>query len=143
MSLVHFSKETADETSARLLGVLRRATITQPGRYRLVRVSQNDAAALLTQALAVVRDGETFSALVPAASPEPQDFAVFSFHFEADEDNSGFVGWLASQIKEHVGTGVIVICGLSADGAVFDYWGVPMELAEPTLRFIDALRRNG
>ncbi|MGI5346709.1 DUF6196 family protein [Streptomyces sp. CA-250714] len=46
-----------------------------------------------------------------------------AFHFPAAADNSGFVGWLASELKDQLGTGVAVLCGYnSAQGGIYDYW---------------------
>ena len=60
-----------------------------------------------------------------------EPFALFRFHFPDGVDNSGFVGWLASLLKEELGTGVFVTCGSnSLDGGIFDYWGIPSALRE-------------
>lgn len=76
-------------------------------------------------ALALVRDDATWSQLVPYRG-SGRALALFRFHFSPAIDNSGFVGWLASQIKATLGSGVVVICGSnSQDGGIFDYWAVP------------------
>jgi hypothetical protein len=56
----------------------------------------------------VVRDEDLWSALVPLVQ-EPNEpverFGMFSFHFPAGVDNSGFVGWLATLL-----TGRLIDC---------------------------------
>jgi Family of unknown function (DUF6196) len=94
---------------------------------------------LLTKAIAFVRDENVWSALVPSASSKQEQFVIFSFHFPASLDNSGFVGWLASHLKEKTGTGVFVVCGQNSQrGGVFDYWGAPLSVAT---QVIDEVRR--
>ena len=62
-------------------------------------------------------------------------YAVFSCTFDAELDNSEFVGWLATLLKARLGTGVIVVCGFDPHaGGIYDYWGVPADLrAEATV----------
>ena len=80
-------------------------------------------------ALALVRDDNTWSQLVPCEIPSPDLFGVFRFNFPKGANKSGFVGWLATHLKRKFGTGVFVTCGQnSADGGIFDYWGVPAVL---------------
>jgi len=68
----------------------------------------------------------------------------FSFHFEPDLDNSGFVGWLTTHLKEALGTGVVVVCGHNAErGGVFDYWAVPAAMADAALAEVHRLRAAG
>jgi hypothetical protein len=82
-------------------------------------------------ALALVRDDEVWSQLVPCEVLAQELFGLFRFHFPSGADNSGFVGWLASRLKHRFGTGVFVTCGQNGlDGGIFDYWGVPAALAE-------------
>ena len=91
--------------------------------------------------LAFVRDESGWSVLRPALPDSREVFAIFSFHFPAQWDNSGFVGWLASRFKAELGTGVFVICGQnSAAGGIFDYWGVPIELKGRAAMLIEELR---
>ena len=72
-----------------------------------------------------------WSQLAPCGPDAPELFALWRFHFPAGADNSGFVGWLATHMKECFGTGVFVVCGQnSGDGGIFDYWGCPWELRE-------------
>ncbi|MCY1556532.1 hypothetical protein D9M68_932910 [compost metagenome] len=96
---------------------------------------------LLSEALAFVRDENVWSALVPSSKPEQERFILFSFHFQPDLDNSGFVGWLASHLKAEVGTGVLVVCGQNSHrGGIFDYWGAPLSVAEQVIAEVRRLR---
>lgn len=92
-----------------------------------------------SDALALVRDDQVWSQLLPH-SGEGQQFALFRFHFPDGIDNSGFVGWLASLLKEELGTGVFVTCGSNClDGGIFDYWGIPSALREQGFAIIRKL----
>ncbi len=89
-------------------------------------------ASLAGGALALVRDEAVWSALLPASTQTRAEdrYAVVCFHFAAGIPNSGFVGWLATEFKRELGTGVFVVCGHNAaDGGVFDYWGIPRSVA--------------
>jgi hypothetical protein len=83
------------------------------------------------------------SALVPVVpeTAEPVErFGVFSFHFPAGVDNSGFVGWLATHLKRRLGTGVFVVCGSNrARGGIYDHWGCPHALLPQVVAVIDEL----
>jgi len=93
------------------------------------------------QALAIVRDEEVWSFLIPSKNAGSEDFKLFSFHFKDGLDNSGFVGWLASKIKNELGTGVFVVCGQNTDkGGIFDYWGCPIEIADKAIKLVRRLR---
>jgi hypothetical protein len=68
---------------------------------------------------------------------------LWSFHFPTDAPNSGFVGWLASLIKERTGSGVFVVCGYDAErGGVYDHWGCPVAAAAEVLKLLDELRQT-
>ena len=89
----------------------------------------------------MVRDEDSWSWLAPAGPNAVERFALFSFHFPPGVDNSGFVGWLAGQLKRQLGTGVFVVCGQnSRRGGVYDYWGCPTHLREQAIEVIDKLR---
>ncbi|MBE1560455.1 hypothetical protein H4W81_003234 [Nonomuraea africana] len=99
--------------------------------------------ALTADTLAVVRDSESWSRLVPLPqeSGDAERFGIFSFHFPADLDNSGFVGWLAGHLKAELGTGVFVVCGSNrARGGIYDYWGCPVDLLEEAVAVVQTLR---
>lgn len=127
---MYISNESVEETAARLKQVLLLATLKwyeQPYYFREQPVYKF---AFDQDALAMVRDEEVWSYLVPANSEETENFQIFSFHFQDNLDNSGFVGWLAGIIKSRLGSGVFVICGQNtARGGIFDYWGCPVKLA--------------
>jgi len=92
------------------------------------------------EAIAIVRDEQTCSQLVRWDRSDGELFRIFSFHFAEGLDNSGFVGWLASHIKQRTGSGVFVICGQnSGSGGIFDYWGCPIEVAGPVMREVNNL----
>ena len=142
--MVNISKETALQTEVRLRRVIREATLhVFEGAYAF----EEFPLALFSEcanpsALALIRDDEVWSQLMPAGPDEREKFAVCRFHFPSGTDNSGFVGWLASHLKAEFGTGVFVTCGCnSGDGGIFDYWGVPLELAGPVIEEIRALTR--
>lgn len=97
----------------------------------------------LATALAFVRDEDVWSVLAPADAGTQERFRLFSFHFLAGLDNSGFVGWLASHLKTTVGTGVMVVCGQnSTRGGIFDYWGAPESVAEQVVAEVRGLRSS-
>ncbi len=87
-------------------------------------------------ALAVVRDEEVWSYLVPASDNETENFKIFSFHFKDDFDHSGFAGWLAKEL----GSGVFVVCSENSNkGGIFYYWGCPIKIADGVLAFLKKL----
>ncbi|MGN4071212.1 DUF6196 family protein [Burkholderia gladioli] len=131
--MVDISRETAEQTELRLRRVITQAQlVVYPGLYRFDEFPLDrfpDAAR--SDALALVRDDHVWSQLVPCDETRYERFGLFRFHFPEHADNSGFVGWLATHLKRRFGTGVFVTCGQnSAAGGIFDYWGVPAELAD-------------
>jgi hypothetical protein len=120
--MVSVARETADETRRRLRRVIRRARLKVcEGIWAFEEFPPADFPARVSpQALALVRDEEPWSQLVPyRGSGEP--LTLFRFHFPPGADNSG-----ATLIKESLGSGVAVTCGSnSSAGGVFDYWAVP------------------
>ena len=140
--------ETANTTQARLLRVLAHAEFeVLPGLYAFRPLAGKPS----DDALACVRDGETWSELAPADDAAgPLVFRLFAFHFDPDHDATGFVGWLHSHLARATGTGHIVVCGASARstgahtrGGIFDYWGCPAEAADRVLAEIERLRARG
>ncbi|MGL4178606.1 MAG: DUF6196 family protein [Dermatophilaceae bacterium] len=136
------SAETPDATDARLRRVIRSARLTvydQPFAFEEFAIAEL-AARARSDAVAVVRDDAVWSQLAPTTSASGERFCLWRFHFPDGVDNSGFVGWLASHLKDRFGTGVIVVCGCnSADGGVFDYWGCPESLRREVLGEVRAL----
>src|SRR5262245_60834885 len=126
----------SDTDDARLVKVIAKARLeVLEGFYAFQHLAEGHPPR--PTALACVRDGESWSELVPTTDHEPADGShkVVSFHFAEELSASGFVGWLASHLKRSIGTGVIVICGRDARGGpglwkaaqgVFDYWGGPV-----------------
>jgi len=140
------SQETPQETHARLLQVAARAQLEfLDGTFGFEELPLSDFPRRASpQALAFVRDEEVWSQLVPSKDPATELFSVFCFHFTAGLDNSGFVGWLASYLKQTLGTGVLVVCGQnSRRGGIFDYWGCPAALGKAARQAIENLAAQG
>jgi hypothetical protein len=137
--LVSISHESRQETDARLRGVIAAADFAVlDGRWAFSESPLDRPPALSADLVAVVRDEAKWSWLSRADDGE---LALFSFHFPADRDNSGFVGWLATSLKDELGTGVVVVCGSNSErGGVYDYWGVPVEVAAAARQVIEGLR---
>src|SRR5215510_967991 len=94
--------------------------------------------------IARVRDGGKLSALGPCPATEvtAERFEVFRVVLPAGEDDSGYVGWLASRIKARTGSGLFVICGYDRErGGVFDYYGIPAEAADDVRQLLAATPR--
>ncbi|MFE0800418.1 DUF6196 family protein [Streptomyces sp. NPDC058812] len=143
--MVSISYETPQDTRTRLRRVLAEATFKVLSgqwayhEYLAVPVPQMSA-----DALALVRDEESWSVLEPARGGEAEVFGVFAFHFPAASDNSGFVGWLAGELKDHLGTGVAVLCGYnSSKGGIYDYWLVPSQLLSEAEEHVRSLAADG
>lgn len=144
--MVSISVESPQQTESRLRRVIALADLVVHDGVWCFEESPADRPPTLTgDTLAVVGDGESWSRLVRLA-PEHRDverFGIFSFHFPADLDNSGFVGWLAGRLKTELGTGVFVICGTNrARGGIYDYWGCPIELLDEAVAIVKALRTS-
>ena len=142
---MYVSQETTEQTDARLRRVIATADLTwHEGSFAFYEFSIEDFPAKeAANGLAFVRDNEVWSVL-RAADPEAlEPFGLFSFHFQEDLDNSGFVGWLASILKRNLGTGVFVVCGQnSRRGGIFDYWGVPLVMRNEAMVLLNRLRHN-
>jgi hypothetical protein len=140
---MYISQETPEQTESRLRRVIAAATLDwHEGAFAFREYPRaNFPAHETAECLAFVRDEETWSVLRPAGPGDGETFAVFSFHFPEGMDNSGFVGWLASRMKNQLGTGVFVVCGQnSRRGGVFDYWGVPFAMRGAAAGLLEALR---
>jgi len=143
---MYISQETPEQTKNRLLKVIANAQLTVfEGTYFFEEFATTDfSRRIRTEALALVRDNELWSQLVPSQDASKELFFIFGFHFPEDSDNSGFVGWLATHLKEELGTGVFVICGQNSQrGGIFDYWGCPSQLAEEVRIAVENLRIEG
>ena len=148
--MVSISIETAEQIEARLVAVISEAEFVVHDGYWTFEESV-DPPVLTPEVLAVVRDEDVWSSLVPAPADGPAEatagapgaerFGLFSFHFPHAADNSGFVGWLASHLKHELGTGVFVVCGSNTSrGGIFDYWGCPDTLLDDAVAVVERLR---
>ncbi len=142
--MVSVSRESPEQTERRLLGVIAAAELVEfDGAWAFKESPLEQPPVLTSEMLAVVRDENSWSWLVPAEADAEETFAVFSFHFPPAADNSGFVGWLATVLKQRLGTGVFVVCGQnSSRGGIYDYWGCPVELRDQARRVLEDLRRD-
>lgn len=143
---MHISQEAPEQTHKRLLKVIACAEFKVfEGSYFFNEFpldefpNQVDPAAL-----ALVRDEYIWSQLIPSTDPSHELFKIFRFHFKDNLDNSGFVGWLATYLKQKLGTGVFVTCGQNSNkGGIFDYWGCPIELATQVIDEVKNLINQG
>ncbi|MEU8109115.1 DUF6196 family protein [Nonomuraea muscovyensis] len=144
--MVSVSIETPEQTEGRLRRVIAQADVLVHDGVWCFEESPIDQPPVLTgDTLAVVRDDQSWSRLVPLTQEHEhiEQFGIFSFHFPAELDNSGFVGWLAGQLKVRLGTGVFVICGSNrARGGIYDYWGCPIDLLAEAIAVVEALRAS-
>jgi hypothetical protein len=145
--MVSISRETTAQTHKRLRAVIAQADfVVHQGVWVFEESPVGQPPEITTETLAVVRDEESWSCLVPLTDPhdEVEKFGIFSFHFPESSDNSGFVGWLASHLKAELGTGVFVVCGSnSARGGIYDYWGCPAALLDQAVAAVAELRSPG
>lgn len=126
--MVDISYETPAETAERLKRIIVGATLVIYDQPYVFDEFAPEAFKTRSNpdALALVRDDEVWSQLVPAGPDADEPFALWRYHFPKDVDNSGFVGWFATHLKSEFGTGVFVVCGQnSRAGGIFDYWGCP------------------
>jgi hypothetical protein len=143
--MVNVSLETPEATETRLLRVIREATlVVYPRLYAFLEFPMTEFPnAVRPDALALVRDDQVWCQLVPCDDATEELFGLFRFHFPADADNSGFVGWLATRLKRQFGTGVFVTCGQnSQNGGIYDYWGIPSALAHDVTTEITRMVRG-
>ncbi|KUL34264.1 DUF6196 family protein [Actinoplanes awajinensis] len=143
--MVSISQESVGETDRRLRRVVAAADlVTFDGEWSFFEAPLDRPPVLTAELLAVVRDDDRWSWLAPSGASEGERFAVFSFHFPPGVDNSGFVGWLATEFKRRLGTGVFVICGQNSDrGGIYDYWGCPAQLRAEAAEVLADLRTGG
>jgi len=140
--MVSVSKETAEQTRERLGRVLGQAEfVVLPGAWAFVESPASEPPVLDAEVLAVVRDDDSWSVLRPDEGDQSaESFGVFSFHFTEGLDNSGFVGWLATELKAELGTGVAVICGSNRErGGIYDYWCCPVDLLDDAVAVVRSL----
>ena len=143
---MHTSRETPEQTRSRLLKVIACAEfLTLEGTYAFEELPASELLRRVrADALALVRDEEMWSQLVPCRDVSKELCRIFGFHFVEGLDNSGLVGWLATQLKEKLGTGVLVICGQNSNrGGIFDYWGCPAQLGAQAQGVVESLMSQG
>jgi hypothetical protein len=139
---MYISTETLEQTESRLKKVIQTSDLKIYDKEYYFKEVPIDKFQFEEHALAIVRDEEVWSFLIPSESSETENFKVFSFHFEEGLDNSGFVGWLASKIKMELGTGVFVVCGQNTNkGGIFDYWGCPASIADEVIKLVRQLKQ--
>jgi hypothetical protein len=143
--MVSVSVESAQEIDARLRTVVGQAElVVHSGSWSFAESPLDKPPTLGPDLLAVVRDEHTWSALQPDPDRNGthEHFGIFSFHFPAGLDNSGFVGWLATILKHELGTGVFVVCGSNIErGGIYDYWGCPVDLLDEAVAVVRNLSR--
>ena len=146
--MVNISTETPEQTDHRLRRVMRdvRLALFDELYYYHEFPAQEFPNAVRKESLAIVRDGGIWSQLVPlgeGADHSGEMFGIFSCHFADGVDNSGFVGWLATILKDRLGTGVFVVCGYnSRAGGVYDYWGYPASLQTAVVEVLESLQAS-
>ena len=137
---MYISKETPKETDLRLKKVLKNSHFKVFEKSYYFNEIPVENFEFNEKALAFVRDNDVWSQLIPVDKKGNEEFKIFSFHFEKNLDNSGFVGWLATKIKNALGSGVFVVCGQNSNqGGIFDYWGCPNEVSEEVIAYIKNL----
>ncbi len=141
--MVSVSVETAEQVEQRLRRVIAEADlVVHDGVWCFEESPADRPPALTAETLAVVRDQESWSRLVPftPGGGGVERFGIFSFHFADGVDNSGFVGWLATHLKVELGTGVFVVCGSNrARGGIYDYRGCPVDLLDRAVAVVGGL----
>jgi hypothetical protein len=138
VQMVSISAERQVESERRLRAVVRAANIEHlEGTWCFERPTCGPP----DNAIAMVRDADGWCALVPARNETNELFGVTLTTFSPEIDNSGYVGWLATAIKQRLGSGVFVICGDNpARGGIFDYLGYPAQLRDAVRALLDELR---
>jgi hypothetical protein len=136
--MVFISEELPVETERRLRDLIRVAQVVHlDGPWRFRRFCETAPPG----AIATVKDDAGWCALVPATGRGGELFGLTRTTFSPAIDNSGFVGWLATTIKQRTGSGVFLVCGDNpARGGIFDYLGYPLAMADEVRDLIDGLR---
>jgi hypothetical protein len=136
--MVSISRERPVESERRLRAVLRTTHLAHlPGAWCFRRITGEPPEG----AVATVRDADGWCALVPAADGPGERFGLTMSTFAAGVDNSGYVGWLATVVKQRLGSGVFVVCGDNPRRVgIFDYLGYPLEVADAVRALIADLR---
>ena len=85
---MYISTETSEQTESRLKKVIQTSDLKIYDKEYYFKEVTIDKFQFEEQALAIVRDEEVWSFLIPSESSETENFKVFSFHFEEGLDNS-------------------------------------------------------
>jgi hypothetical protein len=143
--------ETVEQMHNRLWGVIAASRFEAlPDPYAWQPVSKSSQ--LPDDALAVVRDGSTWSALTRASADAGGTYRILVFQFAEGSNASGFVAWLAGLIRKEAGTGAMVVCGFDARATpalwetslgLFDYWGCAWSKGDDVVALVEQLRRSG
>lgn len=138
---MNISQETPQQTEKRILELLPQSDLKiYSGSYAFEDFGKEVPIDVNSHTLALVLDDHSWSRLIPSDDPEKELYGVFRFHFPEGVDNSGFVGWLSTHIKQKFGSGVMVVCGFnSSKGGIYDYYGCPFELAGEILPYVESL----
>ena len=100
--------ETPEHMHARLCGVIGQAQFSVLGdAYAWQPIAHTSA--LSDNALAAVRDGASWAALLPANAEADGAYRIFAFHFAEGSNASGFVAGLIAHERKR--TGAMVVCG--------------------------------
>jgi len=139
MISISTNRETPEQIQKRLLEVLSQAQIKMyEEEYAFEEFTQEEfAIKIKTDALALIRDENTWCQLVSSNNPGKKQFKVIRFYFNNNLDNSGFIGWLATHLKLKLGTGVFVIRGQNSEhGGIYDFWGFPVDVVDSVIEEI-------
>ena len=145
-------QESPNSTEVRLLSVVAAATLRiLPADFAWLPLALDRAPS--SEAIACVRDGSNWFELTRATiQPRHERYFVVSFHFSESIPANGFVGWLATYLRQTANTGVVVICGkdqrqspgiLAAANGVFDYWCCMIDAKPRFLSAIEELVNKG
>lgn len=142
-------EKTEDEFDKRLCRVIAQADISFLDQDHVWTPLSNSEAPRV-DAIACVKDGESWHQFVPASQSDDNAsrFTVVCFRFAEDGPSAiGFVAWLHSHLRSMGKTGAIVICGKDVRGSaklfqvcqgVMDYWACPVGPAGD--RFLGVIR---
>jgi Family of unknown function (DUF6196) len=135
--MVSISQERPVESERRLRAVLRAAELQHlEGTWCFKRITGDAPAG----AIATVRDVDGWCALVPTNEDATERFALTLTTFSPRIENSGYVGWIATAVKQRLGSGVFVVCSDNPErGGIFDYLGYPAKIANSVRALLDEL----
>ena len=141
------SSEQIHERLCRVIAAARFEVLSEP--YAWQPVSQSSQ--LPANALAAVRDGTAWYALMPVPPDATGAYRILVFHFAEGSNASGFVAWLAGLMRKEAATGAMVVCGFDARATpalwqtslgLFDYWGCSWDRGDEVAALVRRLRRE-